>query len=129
MSHPIKFAKVGVSGARDAKNFPVMRNILDLYHKRHGIGFVVTGDAGGADAFAVHWAKQNEVSRTIFAARWSQFDKEAGPLRNQLIAEEADLLIAFPGPDSTGTWDTIDRFEKMGKPVYAFETDGRTIKL
>lgn len=43
--------------------------------------------------------------------------------RNQRIVDQVDALIAFPGPRSKGTWDTIRRAIKAGMT----EENGRLI--
>lgn len=39
----------------------------------------------------------------------------AGPRRNEaMCAAGADLVLAFPGPNSTGTWDCLRRAQRHG---------------
>jgi hypothetical protein len=51
-------------------------------------------------------------------APWDEFGTPAGPLRNSLMANAADVLYAFPERHEvaagSGTWDCIRAFEATG---------------
>jgi hypothetical protein len=50
------------------------------------------------------------------SARWEQYGKRAGPLRNEeMIQSGADLVIAFAG--GAGTADCVRRARRAGIPV------------
>lgn len=118
---PIKNAKVAVVGSRYFKDYDEMKRVLDAYREKHGLYFIVSGGARGADELAERYAKEREISYTIFVAEWSKYRNKAGPRRNLKIVETCDVVIAFPGPKSKGTWNTINLARKMKKPVYVFE--------
>lgn len=56
----------------------------------------------------------------IHPAEWKKFGKVAGMMRNTIIVERSDIIIAFPIGSSIGTWDTIRKAKKLNKPVYIF---------
>jgi predicted Rossmann fold nucleotide-binding protein DprA/Smf involved in DNA uptake len=118
---PVKDAKVAVVGGRDFDNYCYLKDVLDRYREKHGISFIVSGGATGADTFAESYARTNEISFTVFVAKWSKYGKRAGPRRNLKIAECADVMIAFPTKASKGTWNAVDLMKKLGKPVYVFD--------
>lgn len=46
-------------------------------------------------------------------------------IRNQEMADRgADLCLAFPGPESVGTWDMIRKARAAGIPVHIHEPGG-----
>jgi hypothetical protein len=61
--------------------------------------------------------KNGEPSPIVYMAQWDQFGMAAGPIRNQVMIDDADALVAFPCPQSKGTWDAIRKAVKKGIPV------------
>lgn len=53
----------------------------------------------------------------IFKAGWDKYGKRAEAIRNQLIVDEADKILAFWDGVSKGTKITIDMAIKAGKPL------------
>lgn len=83
---------------------------------------VVSGGAKGVDTAAVEAAKKYGLpyrehlpdlegckERYEYAKRYFE--------RNQRIVDDADLVVAFSEKDKGGTWDTVKRAKKAGKPV------------
>jgi hypothetical protein len=96
----------------------VVRAELERLETIHGPLVVVEGGASGADEVAGEWAEEQPWrTRTTFRADWS-LGRQAGPLRNQtMVNHGADLVLAFPGPASRGTWDLVRRAKRAGIPV------------
>ncbi len=85
---------------------------------------IVVGDAAGSDEEVANWAAAKLLEAKIedprlstrapelimFRADWDRLGKAAGPVRNQaMVTSGGDLGVAFPHPDSRGTWDCVDR--------------------
>lgn len=65
-----------------------------------------------------HLLKEYGAPFILHPARWNEFGKAAGHLRNGLIASDAEKLIACVAADRTGgTEDTIKKFLKKGLPA------------
>lgn len=77
----------------------------------------ISGGAKGVDSWAEESAKQMYAKCIIFKPDWNKYGKRAGFLRNQLIVNEADKLIAFWDGESKGTKHSIDLAIKKGIPV------------
>lgn len=75
---------------------------------------IIHGNARGADSLAGQWAALNKITQIAYPANWKRNGKSAGPIRNQLMLDEAlpALVLAFPG--GTGTADMIARAMKQG---------------
>ena len=106
-----------VTGSRDWKDIMASRRGLE----REGCTIVIVGGARGADALAAHAAHTLGIKDVrTYPAQWNKFGRAAGSLRNQQMLDEEDLLpnepidvvLAFPLPDSIGTWDMIRRVER-----------------
>lgn len=79
---------------------------------------IIEGGARGVDRQAagiVERAPHKKFKHECFPADWETYGKVAGPIRNQRMLDAgADLVLAFPGPASKGTWDMVRRAEKAG---------------
>lgn len=75
--------------------------------------FLILGDAKGVDRSAKDWAQREGYFEDglveVYTADWELYDKKAGVLRNEDMVDigEPDLVVAFPGPRSVGTWHAI----------------------
>ena len=78
---------------------------------------IISGGATGADALAERYAKDNNLPLAIFRANWEKHGKAAGPIRNQIIIENCEQLVAFWDGQSKGTSHTIKTAKAKGKPT------------
>ena len=76
------------------------------------IQLVSGGCEQGADQWAEQLAKIMGLPIMIYNAPWKTLGRGAGPIRNEWIAKNADILIACMSTVSRGTKDCIDRFKK-----------------
>ena len=75
---------------------------------------------GGADIIAASIADRLGFVVEPHPAPWTVHGKAAGPMRNQEMVDlGADVCLAFPEPDSRGTWDCVARADSAGIPVIA----------
>ena len=76
---------------------------------------VMHGDAYGVDRFVAEVVKAQGYTVDAYPADWAAHGKAAGFIRNQqMIEREPDVVIAFPGPGSKGTWDCVRRAREAG---------------
>ncbi len=104
---------------------------------------IIHGAARGVDALVARWAHDSNIPAQSFPAAWYDHHpdwcrckpkagniprvcKAAGARRNQQMLDEAppDLLLAFPAPKSSGTWDMIRRVIKAGIEVHIVPLEG-----
>ena len=79
---------------------------------------VVHGDARGADTLLAEVAASYGCVVEAHPARWDELGKRAGAIRNcEMVALGADVCLAFPMPDSRGTFHCMREAEKAGIPV------------
>ena len=84
---------------------------------------IVSGGAKGIDSFAEEFARKNNIPTEIYKPDYSTYGRIAPIVRNNLIAESADMCIAFVNDTCKGTLYTIKKFEKLGKFVYRIKID------
>jgi hypothetical protein len=78
---------------------------------------VVSGGSGSVDEAGERFADAVGIPKKIFVAKWGEFGRAAGPIRNKEMAEYADVLLAFWDGKSRGTKNMIDTMRKLNKPV------------
>jgi predicted Rossmann fold nucleotide-binding protein DprA/Smf involved in DNA uptake len=110
--------KIGVVGSRQFNNKDLLYTILKSFvDVSFGDILIVSGGAKGADTLAEKFANENNLNKLIIPAQWDRYGKRAGPIRNQLIVDNSEMIIAFPAEISRGTWDTITKAKKDRKKI------------
>lgn len=117
--------RVIVAGSRYWSNRQAVHDALDeAYSYAPRRPFVVVHGAcrTGADIHAHMWALPAAVTCDVIEephpADWAMHGKAAGPIRNkEMVSLGADLVIAFPLPNSRGTAHTISLAKAAGIEV------------
>ena len=113
--------KVIIAGTRDFNDYDFLKKNVDYFLQ--GINpnseeiEIVSGNARGADKLGERYAKEHNLPVKLFPANWDKYGKRAGYLRNQEMANYADVLIAFWDEKSKGTKHMIDIAKKQGLTV------------
>lgn len=110
-----------VSGSREIYSYETLLEALKLVKGK--ITHIVEGGARGVDHMARHWAFKHGVPCTTVEARWDEFGKAAGAIRNAEMLKYGDHLLAIPGPKSIGTWDMVRKAEKKRIPVWIYKAE------
>lgn len=105
-------AKVAVVGSRSFDDYRLLCETLDQFSD---IECIISGGAIGADSLAARYAKEHNITLKVYVPDWS-LGKHAGMLRNTLIVDRCDVVIAFWDGESKGTNDSINKAKKMNKP-------------
>lgn len=112
---------IGIVGSRRRNTFEdylKLKKVFDEVVNGQSCQLVSGGCPLGADRFAEKISKAEGRTITIHYPDWKTHGKSAGFVRNTLIAESCDILIAVVAKDRTGgTEDTIRKAEKLGKRV------------
>lgn len=102
--------RVIISGGRDFDDFALLKKRCDHYlsqkQKTHNI-IIVSGAARGADSLGERYAYYRGFGLRRFPADWDRDGKAAGPIRNTLMAKNADALIVCWNAVSKGTANMI----------------------
>lgn len=118
-----------VTGSRDWTDREAIHDALGQIDSRSRLPLVmIHGDAPGADTIAREYAEHDGTWHVIaMPALWTLHGKSAGPRRNAEMVEALKLLrdcgyechvLAFPMPDSRGTWDCVRKARAAGfEPV------------
>lgn len=108
--------RVLVCGSRHFTNYTFMCHHLKPYLSAET---VIVGGARGTDRLAKIWAEHHSIPFIEFPAKWEEYGKTAGPIRNKQMLDEGkpDLIIAFLATNSRGTKNMIEQATKAGVPV------------
>ena len=106
--------RVLVCGGAKFTDFEALCNACN--HYAYEAEVLIEGEAAGADKLGRAWAEDQDIPVLPFPANWRKYGRAAGPIRNQQMLDEGkpDLVLAFPTPESRGTWDMVRRAKKAG---------------
>jgi hypothetical protein len=75
---------------------------------------VLCGKADGIDSCGEDYAKQKGWQVDPYPADWTSLGNAAGPIRNQQMVTEADMLVVIRFKDSKGSKDVLARAKTKG---------------
>jgi len=84
------------------------------------ISLIISGGARGIDTLAEEYAEKMGISKLIFLPNYIKHGKKAPLVRNKLIVDSADIVIAFWDGISRGTKFTIDYAKSQNKKVTVY---------
>lgn len=113
---------LAVIGSRTFNNYGLLCIVLDEYaiESNHNLT-IISGGARGADRLAERYAYECDVGLQVFPADWDTYGKAAGFIRNKLIVDECDELVAFWDGKSKGTKNSMDHAKRQGKTVVVID--------
>jgi predicted Rossmann fold nucleotide-binding protein DprA/Smf involved in DNA uptake len=86
----------------------VLQHVRDYVDTLPDDAVVVSGGAHGVDDTAAAAARARGLKVVEHLPDYKTYSGRLAPLvRNQLIVEDCDVLVAFPAPWSTGTWHAV----------------------
>jgi len=120
---------LAIVGSRYFTDYTFFCERLEHYIGKYGKPTeIVSGAAKGADELAKHYAEEHEIPYRDFPADWKRYGLKAGPMRNNLIVDAAEEMIAFPLSGSKGTWDSIGKAKAKGIPVHVYRRKTNVVK-
>ena len=103
--------KLAIIGSRHIKDFD-----LELVVPKT-VTCIISGGAAGIDTIARVYAQKHNIELIEFFPEYYLYGRSAPIIRNKLIAQEADAVLAIWDGVSKGTAFTISFAKKIGKPV------------
>jgi YspA, cpYpsA-related SLOG family len=113
--------KVIIAGGREINDYELL--LQAVLNAGFDITAVVSGAARGVDTLGERFAKEAGLELFQFPAEWDKYRNAAGPIRNRVMGDFADALIAIWDGKSTGTKNMIDYATKKGLKVYVERID------
>lgn len=111
--------RLAVIGSRSFNNYERLKQIL--LKNIDKIEHIVSGGARGSDELGRRFCQEFGLACMIFYPKWKkdngEHDPGAGFRRNHLIIKNCDHVLAFWDKKSSGTKNSLDIAQKLGKPV------------
>ncbi len=113
-------------GGRDYTDYEKIRQALVDLGGKDAIEIVIHGGQRGADTLFGEAAAKLGIPWIPVYADWTLHGVKAGRLRNQRMLDEhhPNLCLAFPDPESKGTWDMVRRAKAAGVETKVMRLDG-----
>ena len=116
--------KLIVAGSRSCPKefaFDVLEVFEDTFSDEDVFNLeIVSGTARGADTWGEEWARILGHDIKQFPAEWEKYGRRAGILRNALMADYGDILIALWDGNSKGTKNMIETMLSHGKETHVY---------
>lgn len=111
--------RVLVCGGRDQTDMDYVFGSLDEISAKEQITELANGGAKGVDELSSQWAVKNRITLQVFPAKWNEFGKSAGIIRNIEMLDKfnPDLVIVFLRNSGRGTADMAARALKSNVRV------------
>lgn len=105
--------KLIIAGGRYFNNYELLKEKVDYFlSNESGDIEIVSGKARGADSLGEKYAKEKGYPVKEFPAKWNEYGKRAGYLRNEEMALYATHCVCFWDGKSKGTKHMIDLAKK-----------------
>ena len=112
--------KIAISGSRNFTDQIKIDEVLNKY--KDVCTLIIHGGAIGVDSLSTVWAQKNKIKTEIIKPDYIKYPNKSAPiLRNKIIIDKADILIAFWDKKSRGTKSTIDFAIKKGIEIIIIE--------
>jgi len=115
-----KCVSVAVVGSRGFDNYDFLEKNINKIIKDKYVKQFISGGAKGADKLAEKYALENKYPIKLIIPDWRK-GNWAGLERNTRIVEQSDIIIAFWDGISKGTYNTINKTNKLNKLLYLFK--------
>lgn len=103
--------KIVIAGSRKFNDYDFLKKKVNkfLENKKdsHKI-IIISGHAKGTDELGERYAKEKGYNTKIYPAEWKKYGRAAGPIRNKIMINKANALIAFWDGKSRGTSSSIN---------------------
>ena len=119
--------KLSIIGSRSFNDYEIAKHVIESVAEVNSfnISEIISGGAKGADTLGKQYAMMHGIPFVEYKPDWS-IGKHAGLLRNTLIIENSDIVVAFWDGKSKGTVDGIKKAKKLNKILYVFNFETNT---
>lgn len=108
---------LAIVGSRTGFTEEFVWRVLYALMSYYGKFTIVSGGARGVDSFAESFCKKYGLDCIIYKADWDKYGKKAGFIRNKIIVDNSDAMIAFWDGYSKGTLYDIELQKETGRPL------------
>jgi predicted Rossmann fold nucleotide-binding protein DprA/Smf involved in DNA uptake len=106
--------RVAVIGSKEFTDYSQLKSVIDSIS---GISVIISGGVLGTDTLARKYAHRHNIKFLEFSPDFKKHGNEAKHIRDRLIVEHCEKIIAFWDGECEGTKYTMDFAKQQGKPV------------
>ncbi len=113
--------RIVIGGCRTFDNYKIFEEAVDSYLNHispQGDIVILSGHCRGTDMLAEKYAKIRNYKLEIIPAQWKLYGKSAGPIRNRIMVESSNCVIAFWDNKSRGTKNLVYLANQFNKPLF-----------
>ena len=110
--------KVALVGGRKYTHKGEFYRLVDRAHARFSFSLVISGGAQGADTLAYLWSIDTGLTFTCFPPKPEDGYPAKFFRRNVRIANLCEMMIAFPDPNSSGTYHALQKAYDLKKQTF-----------
>ena len=110
--------RIAIVGSRNYPRLDLVVEFVVLLPEGTVVG---SGDACGVDQMAVSAAKACGLKTVEHLADWALHGRAAGMIRNRVMLDDVDEVVAFWNRKSRGTLNMIEITKRAGKRVTVIE--------
>jgi predicted Rossmann fold nucleotide-binding protein DprA/Smf involved in DNA uptake len=107
--------KLAIIGSRSFDDYDLLRRMVSTHYP--DVTFIISGGAIGADRLARRYAGEHGLELHEHLPDWKRFGRAAGQIRNRLIIDDADAVLAFWDGSSKGTLGGLEYARRRGKQI------------
>jgi hypothetical protein len=115
--------KLLIVGSRSFNDYERMKDRILSRYSIDQIDCILSGGAKGADTLARTFALNHNITYIEYPAKWNELGKQAGILRNMVMVDAADEVLAFWDGTSRGTQFTINYAKEKQRIIYVEFTE------
>lgn len=108
--------KIAIIGSRETGNINFEQKLERMF-LISGHDTIISGGARGIDTLAAQFARKHGIKLLEFRPDYTTYGRGATFVRNRLIVDVADVVVAFWNGTSRGTKYTIEYAKKKYVPV------------
>lgn len=114
--------RVIVAGSRGFTDYAYLEDLLDLTFSLNNYPdiSIVSGTARGVDRLGEEYAENRGYPVVRYPADWEAHGRAAGHIRNRLMADNAEVLVAFWDEKSRGTEGMIKAARERNLDVFVY---------
>lgn len=113
--------KLAIVGSRTFRDYTLFERVMKARF-RSKPSLIISGGAEGADSMAETYALANDIGMIVHLPEWQKHGKAAGPIRNELIIKDCDIVLAFWDGISKGTANSLSIAKRLKKPSLVIYT-------
>ena len=110
--------RVIIAGNREWGDFGLIERFCDkVLSRKIEAGediTILSGHCRGVDLLGERYARARGFQVECYPADWEKYGRKAGVIRNEIMVQRADALIAIWDGQSRGTKNVIELAEKYG---------------